>query len=120
MLKTYTPWWMKLSVKVVLSRLPIPYNFWKSVALISHGSMDKPSYAYQVFIQHFNRFQPPKKGFVSLELGLGDSLFSVSISKALGCRKSYLVDVSDFANKKLAKYQPMTKLLKDKTYQLKV
>jgi SAM-dependent methyltransferase len=114
MLKTYIPWWIKLSAKVVLSRLPIPYNFWKSFALISHGSMDEPSYAYQVFIQHFNRFQPPKKDFVSLELGPGDSLFSALISKALGGKKSYLVDVSDFASKKLAKYQPMTKFLKDK------
>lgn len=49
-----------------------------------------------------------------MELGSGDSLFSVLISKALGGRKSYLVDVGDFANKKLAKYQLMTKLLKDK------
>lgn len=61
MLKTYIPWWMKLSAKVVVSRLLIPYNFWRSVALISHGSIDEPNYAYQVFIQHFNRFQPSKK-----------------------------------------------------------
>jgi SAM-dependent methyltransferase len=114
MLKTYIPWWMKLSAKVILSRLPIPYKFWKSFAVISHGSMDEPSYAYQVFIQHFNRFQPPKKDFVSLELGPGDSLFSALISKALGGKKSYLVDVGDFASKKLAKYQPMANFLKDK------
>lgn len=114
MLKTYIHRWMKLSAKVVLSRLPIPYNFWKSFALISHGSMDEPNYAYQVLIQHFNRFQPHKKDFVSLELSPGDSLFSALISKALGGKKSYLVGVGDFANKKLAKDEPMIKLLKDK------
>ncbi len=114
MLKTYIHRWMKLSAKVVLSRLPIPYNFWKSFALISHGSMDEPNYAYQVLIQHFNRFQPHKKDFVSLELSPGDSLFSALISKALGGKKSYLVGVGDFANKKLAKNEPMIKLLKDK------
>ncbi len=114
MLKAYIPWWMKLSTKVILSRLPISYHFWKNFALISHGNMDNPSYAYQVFTQHFNRFQPTQKDFISLELGAGDSLFSALISKALGGGKSYLVDVGDFADKDIKKYQAMAQVLKDK------
>ncbi len=114
MIKNSIPWWIKLSAKVVLSRLPIPYNFWKNFALISHGNMDNPNYAYQVFVQHFNRFQPPKKDFISLELGPGDSLFSVLISKAFGGSKSYLVDVGNFADKDVTKYQAMAQFLKNK------
>jgi SAM-dependent methyltransferase len=114
MLKTYIPWWVKLSTKVVLSRLPISYHFWKNFALISHGGMDEPEYAYQVFTQHFNRFKSPNREFVSLELGPGDSLFSALISKALGGSKTYLVDVGDFAGKDIKKYQAMAKFLKDK------
>ncbi len=53
----------------------------------------------KTFIQHFNRFQLPKNDFLSLELGRGDSLFSALISKALGGRKSYLVNVGNFTNK---------------------
>jgi len=114
MLKTYIPWWLKLSTKVVLSRLPISYNFWKNLTLISHGGMDEPEYAYQVFTQHFNRFQPPKQDFISLELGPGDSLFSALISKAYGGGKTYLVDVGDFADKNIKKYQAMAQFLKAK------
>ncbi len=111
MQKSYIPWWMKLSAKIILSRLPIPYNFWKNLALISHGNMDEPNYAYQVFTQHFNRFKSTDKEFVSLELGPGDSLFSALISKALGGSKTYLVDVGDFAGKDIAKYQVMAQFL---------
>ena len=114
MLKTYIPWWIKLSTKVVLSRLPISYNFWKNLALISHGGMDEPEYAYQVFTQHFNRFQSPNREFISLELGPGDSLFSALISKALGGSKTYLVDVGDFTGKDIKKYQAMAQFLKTK------
>lgn len=114
MLKTYIPWWIKLSAKVVLSRLPISYNFWKKLSLISHGGMNEPEYAYQVFIQHFNRFQSPKQDFISLELGPGDSLFSALISKAFGGSKTYLVDVGDFADKNIKTYQAMAQFLKDK------
>lgn len=114
MLKAYIPWWIKLSAKIVLSRLPISYNFWKNLSLISHGGMNEPEYAYQVFMQHFNRFQPHNKGFISLELGPGDSVFSALISKALGGGKTYLVDVGDFADTDIKKYQAMAQLLNDK------
>ena len=113
-LKTYIPWWTKIGAKIILSRLPIPYSFWTKINLISHGDMEDPNYAYQVYRQYFDKFYTNQKDFVSLELGPGDSLFSALISKAVGGGKSYLVDVGDFANRDLTKYQAMAQVLKDK------
>lgn len=104
------PWWGKIAGKLVLSRLPIEYRFWSRIGLFSHGFMEKPNYAYGVFKKHFERANP-KKGFVSLELGPGDSLFSSMIALAFGGAKSYLVDVKPFAKKDIAPYRAMAEFL---------
>ena len=116
--KKIVPWWSKILVKLIISRLPIKYNFWKRIGLIEHGAMEEPSYAYGVFHQHFARFQRhceqnnlPNKRFVSLELGPGDSLFSAMINKALGGSVSYLIDVGYFAVQDIQKYQAMANFL---------
>ena len=54
------PWWIKLSIKIVLSKLPVNYSIWKKLGLFQHGSMEAPEYAEQVFLRHFNRFKKSK------------------------------------------------------------
>ncbi|MDZ8184582.1 MAG: methyltransferase domain-containing protein [Nostoc sp. ChiSLP02] len=110
---SFIPWWAKIAAKLVLSRLPIEYKFWKDAGLFSHGSMEQPNYAYGVFKKHFDRAKP-KAGFVSLEMGPGDSLFSSMISLAFGGSKSYLVDAKAFANKNILQYHAMAEYLKQK------
>ncbi|MBN3992905.1 MAG: methyltransferase domain-containing protein [Nostoc sp. NMS2] len=111
---SFIPWWAKITAKVVLSRLPIEYKFWKDIGLFSHGYMEQPNYAYGVFKKHFDRAKP-KAGFVSLEIGPGDSLFSAMISLAFGGSKSYLVDAKAFANKNILPYHAMAEYLEQKT-----
>jgi hypothetical protein len=113
-IKQFVPWWGKILAKLVLSRLPINYHFWKKLALFEHGYMERPSYAYEVFKQHFDRVEGLKEGFVSLELGPGDSLVSAMLSQAFGCSASYLVDVGAFANRDLQLYRNMSRFLADK------
>lgn len=124
--KQVIPWWSKVLAKLVISRLPISYQFWKKFALIEHGAMEKPSYAYEVFYRHFVQFKQYRESnslgdrqnsvqeFVSLELGPGDSLFSAIISKSFGGSASYLVDVGDFAARDIQKYRDMTHFLSQK------
>jgi predicted SAM-dependent methyltransferase len=107
-MKQFLPWWSKIAAKLLLSRLPIKYQFWKKLALFEHGYMDRPSYAYEIFKQHFDRVGGLKEGFVSLELGPGDSLVSVMISRAFGGSDSCLVDVGAFANRDLQLYRNMS------------
>jgi len=109
----YVPWWGKIAAKLVLSRLPIQYEFWHKVGLFRHGEMAQPDYAYAVFKQHFDRANL-EKGFVSLELGPGDSLFSATIAWSLGGSASYLVDTGEFARKDIQPYRIMAEFLTHK------
>ncbi|MCT7968518.1 class I SAM-dependent methyltransferase [Laspinema sp. D1] len=108
--KKYIPWWAKIGGKVILSRWPTSYHVWKNFSLFEHGSMQKPAYAYSVFKQHFDVIQPPT-GFISLELGPGDSLFSAIVAKAFGGSSSYLVDTGDYATQNIESYKIMADFL---------
>ena len=85
------------------------------MGLFKHGQMANPKYAIQVFAEHFNRvnFKRKKGGFVALELGPGDSLFSAIIACSCGATRCYMVDNGDFALKKRKSYESLVKLLKD-------
>lgn len=109
-LKNHIPWWGKIATKLVLSRLPVDYTFWKKLSLFDHGLMEEPSYAYANFKHHFEQAKP-KEGFASLELGPGDSLFSALISSAFGGSKAYLIDAGEFALKDLQLYHAMANFL---------
>jgi SAM-dependent methyltransferase len=102
-IKSRIPWWSKIILKIILSRLPITYSFWRRVGLFRHGSMDQIEYAYNVFLKHLNNSKG-NDSLVVLELGPGDSLLTALFSFAHGARASYMVDVSDFTNKDLEVY----------------
>jgi hypothetical protein len=114
-LKQHIPWQVKIVAKIILARLPLSYGFWEWLSLFKHGEMERPEYAFQVFCRHFERVQFPRKtgGFVGLELGPGDSLFSALIAKALGASKVYLVDVGAFARTDLTSYRKMASYLSE-------
>ena len=110
-IKGMLPWQLKIASKIVLSRIPSSYSFWKKLSLFQHGAMNKPEYAYEVFLRHFDRAKSRVEldnDFVVLELGPGDSLFSAQIAYALGANNSYLMDAGRFANEDKAIYQHMS------------
>lgn len=94
------PWRLKILAKILIRRLPIPYGFWKSLRLFEHGCMQKPEYAYGVFLKHLQQAGPPP-GFTCLELGPGDSLFTALAAHAHGAGGSILVDSGDYASRDL-------------------
>lgn len=107
------PWRLKLAAKLVLMRMPVQYGFWQRMGLFRHGKMERPGYAYEVFKYHFGRagLSRSNKGFVQLELGPGDSLFSAMIGYSFGASASYLVDVGPFAQGDLDSYRSMASFL---------
>jgi hypothetical protein len=107
---SHVPWWAKIGAKIILSRVPFKYNFWKRVSIFEHGSMEEPGYAFEVFRKHLKNVSPDE-GFVSLELGPGDSLFSALLARAFGGRKSFLVDIARFASDDMQRYQKMATYL---------
>lgn len=97
--RTSIPWWAKIGLKIVLSRLPLDYGVWRRVGLFRHGRMDQASYALQVFRTHFSRCwaEQPPDGYACLELGPGDTLFSALIARSFGAAATYLVDAGPYA-----------------------
>ena len=110
-IKSVIPWWLKILSKLILSRLPVSYNLWKSIGLFEHGQMESIEYSFQVFEKHFSKSKLPPQ-FISLELGPGDSLLSALIAKAHGGSVSYLVDSGNYANQNLEIYKSAEKFLK--------
>ena len=115
-LKATVPWWAKIGAKVALSRIPVGYRFWQKLSLFQHGHMEQPSYAYEVFRRHYDRtnFRNKTSGFVGLEIGPGDSLFSALVARACGAGSYTLVDVGPFARQDTGPYHEMAAYLKEK------
>jgi SAM-dependent methyltransferase len=108
-LKTLVPWRAKLLAKLALSHLPFGYGIWRRLSLFRHGAMDRPGYALEVFLRHFQRFRAihGDEPFAALEIGPGDSAFSALIAYAHGASRCYLVDVAPFASRELDAYRTM-------------
>ena len=106
-------WWAKIIFKVLLSRLPVNYSIWKKLHIFKHGEMESFDYSKRIFEGHFqdmNRFNSISDPLI-LEIGPGDSLFSMIFSRKYSTNKFYFIDVDDFANKNVQLYKNLIKKL---------
>lgn len=114
-LKHITPWWAKMAGHLLVSNLPGGYKLWHRLGVLQHGRMEDPSYAYGVFVKHFERVREKLPcTFTALELGPGDSISSAIIATTLGATRYYLVDDGKFAREDVAHYQGMARYLAQK------
>lgn len=104
------PWWLKICIKIVFSRLPISYPLWLRLGIFRHGRMMDCSYAFKVFQNHINRAKLSTKinKKALLELGPGDSVASALFAWQKGARAT-LIDTADFATKNVKNYQKIVK-----------
>lgn len=115
------PWWSRIAVKIILSRLPIGYALWKRLGLFQHGDMNLPARALETYLMYAQiaGFSPRKnyrKNFTVLELGPGDSLFTAIVAKSIGADQVWLVDSSPFATTDPTQYAAMADYLKERGY----
>ncbi len=108
------PWWGKMALKMLLVRLPVSRGTWKKLGVFNFGPMEQPEYAYSVYMRHFTRYQRPRSGFVTLEVGPGHSAFSALISHAYGGSTTHLVDVADYIDRDVNIYHAMAEFLEKK------
>ena len=109
------PWWVKLYAKLVLSRLPVPYNLWRKLKLFRHGEMNDPSRAIRTFEHYYRRARDHvgiASGFTVLELGPGDSVLSGLIARSMGASQAWLVDAGAFADTDVTACHRALELLK--------
>lgn len=114
MSKLMMPWWLKIALKIFLSRIPINYNFWRRLGIFRHGYMARPNYGFDVFKNHLresglNKDELHEK--VILELGPGDSIATAIIAASYGA-KAILVDVGKFATNDMSRYKSIVSFLK--------
>jgi predicted SAM-dependent methyltransferase len=101
------PWWVKITSKIILSRLPFGYRIWQRLGLFRHGDMDEVSYILGVFNKHVSRSgYKDLKGKTILELGPGDSIGTALIAASHGA-KSILVDAGIFAVQDVQVYKKL-------------
>lgn len=107
--KEHIPWWAKIAVKIVLSRVPVNARVWQRLNLFKPGQMESARYAFDVFEKHFKnlKLRGHDSGFVVLELGPGDTLSTALIAKAFGASKIYLVDSAPLARMDMAPYRDL-------------
>jgi len=115
-IKKQAPWWVKVPLKITLSRLPLAYATWSKLGYFKHGHMKRPEYAYRVFKSHYDYVtsRVNLKDYTVLELGSGDSLFTAIIAYAFGARQCHLVDTSYYATSDLEKYRETARFIYEK------
>ena len=52
---------IKIIIKIIISKLPVPYSFWKLIGLFKHGKMDSCEYAIKIFNLHYLRALKTRK-----------------------------------------------------------
>ena len=115
MFKKNIPWWLKIIIKIFISRLPINYQQWSSMNLFRHGNPDDKLLYAAKFKKHFDLAFPDikPKGFICLEIGPGDTISTGIVANAFGASKTYLIDVGDFALKDLQYYKDFSNILNE-------
>jgi SAM-dependent methyltransferase len=127
-MKIYLPWWLKIILKLILSKLPIPYSIWARLGVFRHGCMNQPKQALDGFLMHadtanmlgWNGKTPrfSRAGINVLELGPGDSAFTAVIAKAMGAQRVWLVDAGFFAVTDINAYKSLFAFLRKQDFPL--
>lgn len=104
-------WYVKIPIKIILTRLPISYQLFRRIGLFRHGDMDSASYAISVFLGHLERARArglPAQ-FTAMEFGPGDSVAAALLARAAGAGRVYLVDAGKFASRDMAVYRQVAR-----------
>jgi SAM-dependent methyltransferase len=108
------PWYLKIVVKIILSRMPVSYRKWSQLGFFKLGKMADVDYAFKIFFLHMERVfkGSPVKNSVFLEMGSGDSVASALLAYSVGVQKTYLIDAGDFATRDMRFYRKLGDRLK--------
>jgi len=91
------PWWVKILIKIFLSRIPIGYKSWHKIGLFRHGKMDSAEYSIKVFNSHKKKADIENlNNKTILEIGPGDSIATAIIAASEGA-SSILIDSGFYA-----------------------
>lgn len=113
-LKSRIPWFVKIPVKIAVSRLPVSSRQWQRLNIFRAGAMDTPSFALNVFKEHSEA-----SGFATLqgrtvvEVGPGNSLLTGLYARSFGAARTFLIDVEELASQDISLFAQAEKLLSE-------
>jgi SAM-dependent methyltransferase len=111
-LKKRFPWFMKIPMKIALSRLPLGLRSWQHINLFRAGAMDSPEYAWNVFEKHYRSSTlAGLRDCNVLELGPGNSLLTALFARSLGATRTWLVDGESLASQDVAVFSRAERML---------
>lgn len=98
--RTLVPWWLRIAIKLVLARLPVPQRLWRRIGIFRHGCLAADvavrGAGFRVhYANYTGRSDVPLGNMV--EIGPGDSLGMALWGAAYGARASWLIDIGRFA-----------------------
>lgn len=113
--KSKTPWFIKVGLKIVLSRIPVRAQRWQNWNLFKAGIMDEPASAFCLFQKHLAgaRFGD-LAGRTVLELGPGNSALTALFARAYGAQRTWLVDAEDLASQEIGLFARAEELLRER------
>ena len=120
-IKKRIPWWLKMTIKIFLSFMPMKYGIWQKIGLFRHGSMDKASYFLRIISTHLNasKLSPDDlQGKKIIEIGPGDSVSSAIVFSSYNAQ-ALLIDAGDFSVKDITQYKAISKELYEDGYAVK-
>jgi SAM-dependent methyltransferase len=91
--KQRIPWFAKIPLKIILSRLPVGWRAWQRLNLFRAGGMDDFGYAFRIFKQHYEASGlQTLRDCTVVEVGPGNGMLTALFARSFGAARTYLVD----------------------------
>src|SRR6185437_7159361 len=102
------PWWLRISAKLILARLPVPYRWWRRLGVFRHGCLatDVEQRGKWFLLHRANHRDIAAAPLCNVvEIGPGDSVATALFARGFGAERVWLVDVGRFATEDPAHYR---------------
>jgi SAM-dependent methyltransferase len=98
-LKNRIPWYLKIPIKIMISRFPVEPRFWQDINVFRAGTMDSPECAFDIFKLHYEAANLQNlRGCSVLEIGPGNSGLTAVFAQSFGASRTWLIDTEPLAS----------------------
>ena len=111
------PWFVKIPIKIVLSRLPVSLRTWQKLNLFRAGAADSPVYHFGVFHCHLTACGIEDLGEKNvLEIGPGNGLLTALHAHTLHAEHTWLIDQEKLAKDDWPTFEAAVEYLRSKGF----
>jgi SAM-dependent methyltransferase len=112
-LKDRIPWYLKIPIKVAISRFPVGPRFWQDINVFRAGTMDSPECAFDIFKLHYDVANLQNlRGCSVLEIGPGNSGLTAVFAQSFGASRTWLIDTEPLASQDVSLFRKAEQFLR--------